>query len=132
MGSGEIILLCLSTKTEREKAMQFFNREGDNYTLLEIKTTNPKELRKFLINRKINPDNPIIRNPVDFLHLMCYYSLLLPPTELKEKYNELAYKYPKEADEAVKMASILSTLKDPEGVLCNKFLNALRFVGGNV
>jgi len=128
MGSGEIVLLCLSTKVERAKAMQFFDRNREEYTLKEIKTTNPKELRKFLISKKINPDNPIIKNPVDFLHLMCYYSLLMTPNELREKYNELSYKYPKEADEAVKMAYVLSSLKDPEGELCRRFLNALGLV----
>ncbi|NJE13750.1 DUF1156 domain-containing protein [Thermococcus sp. LS2] len=66
------------------------------------------ELRRFLLDRGIDPTNPEVNNSVDALHLLEYYAYALPKSAFEEKLEKLMQKYSAEVEEAINIARLIN------------------------
>jgi len=79
--------------------------------------------------RGINLAKPKIRNSLDILHLMEYYSMMFPLSKLKDRWEEIKNEYPSEADEAFTLATILYQILpkvDAERKLTGEFVGKIK------
>jgi len=92
-------------------------------------TEDSSQLEKFLKEeREINLAKLKIRNSLDILHLMEYYSLIFPISKLKERWEELRESYSAESEEAFTLAKILAQILpevDPEKNLADTFVRKI-------
>ena len=105
------------------------NKEKSGLSLLDPTSTERGELERFLLKRGLEPNNPVIRNSVDALHLLEYYSVAYSGREFKDKLEELRMDHPGEVQEAISMAKILANVlptTDPEGELASRVVGRVR------
>ena len=128
MEKSDIILLRLSTKVDKDKLLshKVLKKVKEEYKLLEPMTTDTTQLERFLKDeRGINFIKLKIRNSLDGLHLMEYYSLILPTSKLRKKWEELKEDFSFELEEAFILAKILAKILpdvDPEKKLAESFV----------
>jgi putative DNA methylase len=136
MDRSTLSILAIGTRSdvgELRGRLRLVEQDGERFRLLE-----PPRGRRELIEsiravleargviqeaRGVSVDRPIIRSSVDVLHVLEYYSLTLPQSELARRAEDLRARHPAFYDEAVRLASILSKLLrpgDPERELASR------------
>ncbi|MFA4719500.1 DUF1156 domain-containing protein [Pyrococcus kukulkanii] len=119
LGANDIILLNLATFTDAKSLVRngilkqvssSSKKEFKLYSpdLLGEKAFNVKEFQKFLKDKGLNPQDPNPKSAVDVLHLLEYYSLLGRDV-LKEKVEVLRKRHASWVDEAIAMATLVSS-----------------------
>ncbi|XRO75082.1 DUF1156 domain-containing protein [Methanocaldococcus sp. 28A] len=113
LGSGDLILLNISTGIDAKKAVEYnlIKEESKGFVLNSpdlIKELNEKYLYQFLIEKDINPTNPEIKTSIDILHLLEYYAFAYAIDAFKSKLEELKSKYPTETEEAINIAKLIN------------------------
>jgi|GEM_PF-233179 len=124
------ISLGMDYRTLMESNLLKKVKGGNEYVLLEPTSTEPSKLEEFLrIERRVDPSDPEIRNPVDLLHLMEYLAATLPVSEFAREVERFREQYPAFVDEAIALASIFSRILreyDPERKLSEELLAKYR------
>ncbi|MEM3518651.1 MAG: DUF1156 domain-containing protein [Candidatus Micrarchaeaceae archaeon] len=132
MDRSDINLLKISTKVDIDKLIDesIIKIVKEGFRLQEPTSRDISVLERFLREeRRINLGRPEIRNPLDLLHLMEYYSQLLPTSKLKERWEEMKEEYSVEAEEAFTLFNILSQVLpevDPERKLTGEFVGKIK------
>jgi len=131
MDRSDINLLKISTRVDTNKLINdnIIKEVKEGYKLQEPATEETSALERFLKEeRRINLAKPRIRNSLDILHLMEYYTLLFPTSKLKKRWEGLCKDYSLESEEAFTLSEILMRILphiDPEGSLADKFVGKL-------
>jgi putative DNA methylase len=136
MDRSTLSILAIGTRSdvsELRDRLRLVERDGERFRLLEPPRgrREPLESIRAVLEargviqeaRGVSVDRPIIRSSVDVLHVLEYYSLTLPQSELARRAEDLKARHPAFYDEAVKLASILSKLLrpgDPERELASR------------
>jgi len=137
MDRSTLTILAIGTRSDMDELrgrLMLVKQDDDKFRLLEPprgKRELMESARAVLDSRRVSIENPVIRSPVDILHLLEYYSLTLPQNELLRKVEELRLKYPSFYEEALRLARILSKLLkpiDPEQYLASKVSGSLTHV----
>jgi len=146
--TDDVITLCRASKLDMNSARDLIIEAGEiNETeeeveeesgsqvassktvkLAELRSKEPVKIKSFLLARGISPDSAIkkIRNPVDAFHLLLYYASTYPVDRVKLEFDELIANYPEEAEEAIKLAKIISRMNNGvEMELSRKLLQAI-------
>jgi len=126
-------ILSIGTRNDvmELKRLGLIEQEHDKFRLLEpaYKQRDLVEaVRSALEERRIDPRNPIVRTPIDVLHLLEYYSVTLPKDEFLRKAEEFKARYPALYEEAIGVARLLArTLpsNDPERELTRRVVDVL-------
>ncbi|MEM5815451.1 MAG: hypothetical protein QXL14_00175 [Candidatus Aenigmatarchaeota archaeon] len=132
MDRSDINLLKISTKVDTNRLINnnLIKRIKTGYKLQEPVSYERPDFEKFLKEeRKINLAKPEIRNSLDILHLMEYYSLIFPLSKLGDRWEEIRDEYPMEGGEAFALASILHQILpkvDAEKKLTADFVEKIR------
>jgi putative DNA methylase len=134
MDRSTLSILAIGTRSDvsdlRDR-LRLVERDGERFRLLEPPRGRREPLesiRAVLEDRGVSIDRPIIRSSVDVLHILEYYSLTLPQSELARRTEDLRARHPAFYDEAVRLASILSKLLrpgDPERELASRVSRSL-------
>jgi putative DNA methylase len=136
MDRSTLSILAIGTRSdvsELRDRLRLVERDGERFRLLEPPRGRREPLESIRAvledrgviqeDRGVSVDRPIIRSSVDVLHVLEYYSLTLPQSELARRAEDLRARHPAFYDEAVKLASILSKLLrpgDPERELASR------------
>ncbi len=145
--ADDVITLCRASKLDinSARALIIEGREGSEVEeeeveegsrvassktvkLAELKSKEPVKIKSFLLSRGISPDATVkkIRNSVDAFHLLLYYSSAYPAERVKAEYEALRNSHPDEAEEAVKLARIVSRMENGAEVeLSRRLIQAL-------
>ena len=109
-------------------------KNGDRVELLEPsgavgldEASLKKSLEELLLDKGVNPRNPILRTPVDVLHYIEYKALELDREKFRSLVNELRSKV-MGVDEALNIARVFARVlpnNDLERVACSKVLSHL-------
>ena len=132
MDRSDINLLKISTRVDTNKLIgdNIIKEVKEGYKLQEPATDDASLLERFLKEeRGINLAKPKIRNSLDILHLMEYYSMMFPLSKLKDRWEEIKNEYPSEADEAFTLATILYQILpkvDAERKLTGEFVGKIK------
>jgi putative DNA methylase len=129
MDRSTLTILAIGTRSdvsELRGRLRLVEQDGERFRLLEPlrgRRELIESIRAVLEARNVSVDRPIIRSSVDVLHILEYYSLTLPQSELARRAEDLRARHPAFYDEAVRLASILSRLLrpgDPERELASR------------
>jgi len=132
MDKSDIILLKISTGVDTDRLVTdgLIKKTKEEYTLHEPMKDDTSFLERFLRDdRGINLAKQEIRNSLDVLHLMEYYSMILPISKLKSKWDEIKGEYSSEGDEAFTLANILYQILpdvDAEKKLVGEFVGKIK------
>ena len=132
MDKSDIILLKISTGVNTDKLITdgLVKKTKEEYTLQEPMKADTTFLERFLRDdRGINIAKQEIRNSLDVLHLMEYYSMILPISKLKGKWDEIRSEYSSEGEEAFTLANILYQILpdvDAEKKLVGEFVGKIK------
>ena len=132
MDRNDITLLQISTRVDANRLINdnILKQIKEGYKLQEPTIEDVSMLERFLKEeRKINLGNPKIRNSLDILHLMEYYSMIFPLQKLKDRWEEMKDEYPSEAEEAFTLANILRQILpkvDVERKLAGEFVGKIK------
>jgi len=113
MDRNDINLLKISTKVNPNKLIGdcVIKKIKGEYILQEPTSSEILFLEAFLREKRgINPGKVKLRNSLDALHLLEYYSVIFGEKKFKERWQELKEKYPSELEEAFSLAKILSQI----------------------
>jgi len=131
MDRNDVNLLKISTKVDTNNLIKdgiVKNLKGE-YILQEPTLDENLFLEAFLREeRRINPGKVKLRNSLDALHLLEYYSRSLGEKKFKERWQELKEEYPSELEEVFSLAKILSQILpqvDPEKNLAVEFVRII-------
>ena len=134
MDRSTLTILAIGTRSdvsELRGRLRLVEQDGERFRLLEPlrgRRELIESIRAVLEARGVSVDRPIIRSSVDVLHILEYYSLTLPQSELARRAEDLRARHPAFYDEAVRLASILSRLLrpgDPERELASRVSRSL-------
>ncbi|MCC6023260.1 MAG: DUF1156 domain-containing protein, partial [Thaumarchaeota archaeon] len=134
MDRSTLTILAIGTRSdvsELRGRLRLVEQDGERFRLLEPPRGRRElieSIRAVLEARGVSVDRPIIRSPVDVLHILEYYSLTLPQGELARRAEDLRARHPAFYDEAVRLASVLSRLLrpgDPERELASRVSRSL-------
>ncbi len=132
LSANDARLIAIGTSADLrqliDKAKVLSKTKNEIY-LMDPPSSDRSELERFLLNREVEPNRPEIRNSIDVLHLLEYYSVVLPGNEFKEKLEDLKASNPREAQEAISLAKILSAVlpdSDPEKELASRVVGRIR------
>jgi len=141
--SDDVINLCRATKLDRSSAELLLSKSRigkkeseeeseeeevskSTVRLLEIKSKEPKKIKNLLINKGVDPDSiiPKIKTSIDAFHLLCYYAASFHAERIKAEVDELKSRYPREVEEALKLARIFARMESAgvEGELSKKLI----------
>jgi len=129
MDRSTLSILAIGTRSdvsELRDRLRLVERDGERFRLLEPPRGRREPLesiRAVLEDRGVSVDRPIIRSSVDVLHILEYYSLTLPQSELARRAEDLKARHPAFYDEAFRLANVLSKLLrpgDPERELASR------------
>ncbi len=132
LSSNDARIIALGTSVDLKKLIdrsKILSREKSELSLLDPTSSERGELERFLLRRGLEPNNPEVRNSVDALHLLEYYSVAYSGREFKDKLEELRTDHPREVQEAISMAKILASVlptSDPEGELASRVVGRIR------
>ena len=132
LSSNDARIIALGTSVDLRKLIdrsKILSREKSELSLLDPTSSERGELERFLLKRGLEPNNPVVRNSVDALHLLEYYSVAYSGKEFKDKLEELRTDHPREVQEAISMAKILASVlptTDPEGELASRVVGRVR------
>jgi len=132
MDRNDITLLQISTRVDANRLMNdnILKQIKEGYKLQEPTIEDVSMIERFLKEeRKINLGNPKIRNSLDILHLMEYYSMIFPTFKLKDRWKKMKDEYPSESREASVIAQILHQILpnvDPEKGLVGEFVRKIK------
>ncbi len=132
LSSNDARIIALGTSVDLKKLIdrsKILSREKSELSLLDPTSTERGGLERFLLRRGLEPNNPVIRNSVDALHLLEYYSVAYSGREFKDRLEELRTDHPREVQEAISMAKILASVlptTDPEGELASRVVGRVR------
>jgi len=131
MDRNDVNLLKISTKVDTNNLIKdgiVKNLKGE-YILQEPTLDENLFLETFLREKRgINPGKVKLRNSLDALHLLEYYSRIFGEKKFKERWQELKEEYPSELEEAFFLAKILSQILpqvDPEKALAGEFVRII-------
>jgi len=131
MDRNDINLLKISTKVNPNKLIGdcVIKKIKGEYILQEPTSSEILFLEAFLREKRgINPGKVKLRNSLDALHLLEYYSVIFDEKKFKERWQELKEKYPSELEEAFSLAKILSQILpdvDCEKSLAGEFVRKI-------
>lgn len=131
MDRNDINLLKISTKVNPNKLIGdcVIKKIKGEYILQEPTSSEILFLEAFLREKRgINPGKVKLRNSLDALHLLEYYSVIFGEKKSKERWQELKEKYPSELEEAFSLAKILSQILpdvDCEKSLAGEFIRKI-------
>jgi len=125
-------ILAIGTRNDVDalRRLKIVEQEGERFRLLEPPRGRgdlAESMRSLLAERGIDPRAPVVRSPVDALHLLEYYAVVLPRDELANRIEGLRSRYPAALEEAVSLAAILAQLlpgDDPERELARRVAEA--------
>jgi len=132
MDRNDITLLQISTRVDANRLINdnILKQIKEGYKLQEPTNEDVSMLERFLKEeRKINLGKPEIRNSLDILHLIEYYSMMFPLSKLKERWEEIKDEYPSEAEETFTLANILRQILpkvDVERKLADEFVRKIK------
>jgi putative DNA methylase len=134
MDRSTLSILAIGTRSdvsELRGRLRLVEQDGERFRLLEPPRGRRElieSIRAVLEARGVSVDRPIIRSPVDVLHILEYYSLTLPQSELARRTEDLRARHPAFYDEAFRLANVLSRLfrpGDPERELASRVSRSL-------
>lgn len=136
MDRNDIALLQISTRVDANKLIsnnivkKLKEKGKEGYRLQEPTNEDVSMFERFLKDeKKISLGKPEIRNSIDILHLMEYYSMIFPLSKLKERWEEIKDEYSLEAEEAFTLANILRQILprvDVERRLAEEFVGKIK------
>ncbi|MEM4846977.1 MAG: hypothetical protein QW794_04375, partial [Thermosphaera sp.] len=119
---------------DRLVSQGILKKSGDRVELLEPsgvvgldEVSLKKSLEELLLDKGVNPRNPVLRNPVDVLHYLEYKALELDREKFRNLVDELRSKVVG-VDEALNIARVFARVlptKDLERVACGRVLSHL-------
>jgi len=134
MDRSTLSILAIGTRSdvsELRGRLRLVEQDGERFRLLEPPRGRRElieSIRAVLEARGVSVDRPIIRSPVDVLHILEYYSLTLPQSELARRTEDLRARHPAFYDEAFRLANVLLKLLrpgDPERELASRVSRSL-------
>ncbi|MCD6443384.1 DUF1156 domain-containing protein [Candidatus Bathyarchaeota archaeon] len=122
---SSLTMLSIGTRVEYETliALNLVEKKDSRFYLLEPPSKDLTKLSSFLKNRELDPAEPRIRNAVDALHVIEYYSAAYPQRVYQERLENLRAEYPSQVEEALILAKTLYRLLpkvDPEYMLLQR------------
>jgi putative DNA methylase len=141
MDRSTLSILAIGTRSDMSELrgrLRLVEQDGERFRLLEPPRgrREPIESIRAVLEdrgviqeaRGVSVDRPIIRSSVDVLHVLEYYSLTLPQSELAKRAEDLRARHPAFYDEAFRLANVLSKLLkpgDPERELASRVSRSL-------
>jgi len=127
-------ILAISARLESRSLedLGLVERDGEKFYLLE-----PSWDRRDLVNsiknvlekKRINLVNPMIKTPIDLLHVLEYYATTLSKSDFNKKAEDFRARYPAFYTEALGVAQVLKEVlppEDPEKELVERVINLLK------
>ncbi|RLI82781.1 hypothetical protein DRP04_03210 [Archaeoglobales archaeon] len=130
INSARALIIEGKERSETEEGEEEGSRVASSKTvkLAELRSKEPVKIKSFLLSHGISPDATVkkIRNSVDAFHLLLYYASAYPAERVKAEYEALRNSHPDEAEEAVKLARIVSRMESgAEAELSRRLIQAL-------
>ncbi|MEZ0346489.1 MAG: DUF1156 domain-containing protein, partial [Infirmifilum sp.] len=132
MDRSTVHILGFGTGLDDERLVAAFivAKSGENFRLLEPSAAERDALVELLRARRLDPARPVLRGPVDVLHLLEYHALVLDVKGFKEQYERLRSLNAFYVDEAVRLAEVFAGERilppaDPERELCRRVVSYL-------
>jgi len=109
---SSLTMLSIGTRIEYKTLLdlKIIEKKDSRFYLHEPQSKDLTKLSNFLRKRELDPNQPIIKKPVDALHIVEYYVAAYPQKTYQNKLTQLRTEYPSQVEEALILAKILYRL----------------------